>query len=422
MEKMVIEGGRKLEGAVEISGSKNATLPILASCILLEGKSHIENIPDLTDVKTLCIILKGLGLKIDYETNNSITVNVEDERDITTPYEHVRKMRGSICVLGPLLGKRKEAQIALPGGCVIGNRAIDLHIKGLKALGAKITLKNGNIVATASRLKGTEIDLAGQHGPTVLGTCNILTAAVLAEGRTTIINAAREPEVQDTANFLNKAGAKIQGIGESEIIIDGVNELKGIEYKIIPDRIEAGTFMVAGAITGGNIVLKNICFDDMTATINSLNEIGVKIENDGNGECRVTGTDQFNSININTLPYPGLPTDMQAQITALLTTVKGKSVITETIFPDRFMHTFELARMGANITIEGNSAIINGVDSLSGTGVMASDLRASASLILAGLAAKGTTEVDRLYHIDRGYEKIEKKLTALGAGLKRVKY
>ena len=422
MEKMVIEGGRRLEGTVEISGSKNATLPILASCILLEGKSYIENIPDLTDVKTLCLILKGLGLKIDYETKNSITVNVEDESDITTPYEHVRKMRGSICVLGPLLGKRKEAQISLPGGCVIGNRTIDLHIKGLKALGAQITLKNGNIVATASKLKGTEIDLAGPYGPTVLGTCNILMAAVLAEGRTTITNAAREPEVQDTANFLNMAGAKIQGIGESTITIDGVKELKGVRYKIIPDRIEAGTFMVAGAITKGNIVLKNACLGDLTAIINSLKEIGVKIENNENGECRVTGTEQFNNIDINTLPYPGLPTDMQAQITALLATVKGKSVVTENIFPDRFMHTFELARMGANIIVERNSAIINGVDSLCGAGVMASDLRASASLILAGLAAKGTTEVDRLYHIDRGYEKIEEKLTALGARLKRVKY
>ena len=347
---------------------------------------------------------------------------MEDERNITTPYEHVRKMRGSICVLGPLLGKRKEAQISLPGGCVIGNRTIDLHIKGLKALGAQITLKNGNIVATASKLKGTEIDLAGPYGPTVLGTCNILMAAVLAEGRTTITNAAREPEVQDTANFLNMAGAKIQGIGESTITIDGVKELKGVRYKIIPDRIEAGTFMVAGAITKGNIVLKNACLGDLTAIINSLKEIGVKIENNENGECRVTGTEQFNNIDINTLPYPGLPTDMQAQITALLATVKGKSVVTENIFPDRFMHTFELARMGANIIVERNSAIINGVDSLCGAGVMASDLRASASLILAGLAAKGTTEVDRLYHIDRGYEKIEEKLTALGARLKRVKY
>ncbi|MGR3318698.1 MAG: UDP-N-acetylglucosamine 1-carboxyvinyltransferase [Candidatus Anammoxibacter sp.] len=422
MEKMVIEGGRKLEGTVEISGSKNAALPILASCILLEGKSYIENIPNLTDVKTLCLILKGLGLKIDYETDNSITINVEDESDITTPYEHVRKMRGSICVLGPLLGKRKEAQISLPGGCVIGNRAIDLHIKGLKALGAEITLKNGNIVATASRLKGTEIDLKGPYGPTVLGTCNILTAAVLAEGRTTIINAAREPEVQDVANFLNRAGAKIQGVGENEIIIDGVKELKGVKYKIIPDRIEAGTFMVAGAITKGNIVLKNVCFDNLTSIIHSLNEIGVKVENNENGECRVTGTEQFNNINISTLPYPGLPTDMQAQITALLATVNGKSVVTEKIFPDRFMHTFELARMGANIIIEENSAIINGVDTLYGARVMASDLRASASLIIAGLAARGTTEVDRLYHIDRGYEKIEEKLTALGARLKRVKY
>lgn len=421
MEKMVIEGGRQLKGTVEISGSKNAALPILASCILLDGKSFIENIPDLTDVKVLCQILKGLGLKIEREDNNLITVNVEDEKDITAPYEHVRKMRGSICVLGPLLGKRKEARVSLPGGCVIGNRAVDLHIKGLKALGAQIALENGYIVATANRLKGTEIDLAGTYGPTVLGTCNVLMAAVLGEGRTTILNAAQEPEVQDTANFLSKAGAKIQGIGKSKIIIDGVKELKGVRYKIIPDRIEAGTFMVAGAITKGDIELKNARFDNLTQIVNSLNEIGVEINNN-DGRCRVVGPERFKPANITTSPYPGLPTDMQAQITALLTMADGKSIVTETIFPDRFMHTFELARMGANIRVEKNISIINGVNSLYGARVMASDLRASASLILAGLAAKGATEVDRLYHIDRGYEKIEEKLSILGANIKRVKY
>ena len=421
MEKMVVEGSRPLNGAVEISGSKNAALPILASCILLKGKSYLENIPNLTDVKTLCQILQGLGLDIAVE-NNNISVNVNDESDVTAPYEQVKKMRGSLCVLGPLLGKRKRAKVSLPGGCVIGRRSVDLHIKGLEALGAQISLNRGYIVAEANRLRGAKIDLSGPYGPTVLGTCNVLMAAVLAEGKTTILNAAREPEVQDVANFLNKAGAQIEGIGENKIVINGVKELKGVNYKIIPDRIEAGTFLIAGAITNGNIELKNIRFDNLTTLVDILKKIGIIINSNGNTECRVKGAAQLNSINVSTSPYPGLPTDMQAQIAALLTLAKGQSIVTENIFPDRFMHTHELARMGANITVEGNSAIINGTDSLYGAKVMASDLRASASLIIAGLAAKGITEVDRLYHIDRGYEKIEKKLSCLGAKIRREKY
>lgn len=422
MEKMVIEGGRQLKGVVEVNGSKNAALPILASCILLDGETNLENVPNLTDVKTLCTILNELGLKITSKGNNSLNVCVGDSSSITASYEFVRKMRGSICVLGPLVGKRKKARVSLPGGCVIGNRAIDLHIKGLKALGAQIELKDGYIVATAEKLKGAEVDLAGPHGPTVLGTCNVLMAAVLAEGRTTIINAAREPEVQDVANFLNKAGAQIQGIGESVVVIDGVSELNGVEHKIIPDRIEAGTYMVAGAITKGDIVLKNICFGDLTSTVNKLREIGVEIHNE-NGNCRVIGPQKFKAANIATLPYPGIPTDMQAQFTALLSLADGVSAVTENVFPERFMHTFELARMGADIQVEqGGTTIINGVKSLCGTTVMASDLRASASLIIAGLAAGGITEVDRLYHIDRGYEDIEGRLTKLGAKIERVKY
>ncbi len=422
MEMMVIEGERPLEGVVKISGSKNASLPILASCILLEGKSVLGNVPNLTDVKTLCQILKGLGIVIEYKSENTIEVSVEDESDVIAPYEHVKKMRGSICVLGPLLGRRKRAKVSLPGGCVIGNRAVDLHIKGLRALGAEIKLEDGYIVAEADKLKGATVDLAGSNGPTVLGTGNTIMAAVLAEGRTTILNAAREPEIQDVANFLNKAGAKIQGIGESTITIDGVERLSGVEHDVIPDRIEAGTFMVAGAITRGNITLKNICVDDLTTVVEKLREVGVKIENQSKQECQVSCTGEFKHIDISTLPYPGLPTDMQAQFTALLSLANGNSVVTENVFPDRFMHTFELARMGADIKIENNRSIINGVSSLCGTRVMASDLRASASLILAGLAAKGITEVDRLYHIDRGYERIEEKLSALGARIKRERY
>ncbi len=421
MEKMVIEGGVPLKGEVEINGAKNAALPILASCILLEGKSCLGNIPDLTDVTTLCSILNVLGLKTEQKAEKSLDICVEDESGVTAPYELVRKMRGSICVLGPLIGKRKRAKVSLPGGCVIGNRAIDLHIKGLEALGARIKIEAGYIIAEADELKGAEIDLAGAHGPTVLGTCNVMMAAVLAKGRTVIINAAREPEVQDTANFLIKAGAKIEGAGRSEIRIDGVKELKGVEYDIIPDRIEAGTFMIAGAITKGDVTLKNIRFENLTTTVNKLREIGVGITGN-NGSCRVFGSERFKPAEITTLPYPGVPTDMQAQLTALLSVADGVSTVSETIFPDRFMHTFELARMGARIKTENGCAIINGVESLTGATVMASDLRASASLIIAGLGAKGVTEVDRLYHIDRGYEKIEEKLSKLGAGIERKKY
>lgn len=422
MEKMVIEGGHRLKGVVRINGSKNAALPILASCILINGKCRIKNVPNLTDVHTLCSILKGLGLRIEYEPDKKvIEIEVEDESNVTAPYELVKRMRGSICVLGPLVGKRKKAEVSLPGGCIIGTRAVDLHINGLKALGAEVVLKDGYIVASARRLIGSEMDLSGRYGSTVLGTCNVIMAAALAEGRTTVLNAAREPEVQDLANFLNKAGAKIKGIGEDRIIIDGVKELTGVDYQIISDRIEAGTYMIAGAITRGEIVLENLCLDNLTAIINKLREIGVNIYSK-DGRCTVTATERFRATNITTIPYPGIPTDMQAQLTALLTMADGWSIVADKVFPDRFMHIAELTRMGANIRKEGDSAIIIGVDSLYGTRVMASDLRASASLILAGLVAKGITEVDRLYHIDRGYEKVEERLAQIGARIERVRY
>jgi len=340
-------------------------------------------------------------------------------------------MRASICVLGPLLGKRGMAKVSIPGGCSIGSRPIDIHIKGIQSLGAQVDVKDGYVIATGERLKGSVIYLGGPYGSTVLGTCNVMMAAVLGDGRTIIENAACEPEVQDLANFLNKAGANISAIGEKNLIIDGVDELNGTEYEIIPDRIEAGTLMIAGAITGGRIVLENDASCYLASVIDKLREIGVDIKlsstcNEmanvsGNGECNVKCNGEIRPVNITTLPYPGVPTDMQAQFTALLSIANGTSIITERVFPHRFMHVAELNRMGANIRNDDAIAIIKGVSSLSGTTVMASDLRASASLVVAGLVAKGITEIRRLYHIDRGYEKLEDRLTSLGAKIWREK-
>ncbi|NOR64604.1 MAG: UDP-N-acetylglucosamine 1-carboxyvinyltransferase, partial [Candidatus Scalindua sp.] len=347
------------------------------------------------------------------------------------PYDLVRTMRASICVLGPLLGKRGMAQVSIPGGCSIGSRPIDIHIKGIESLGAKVEVKDGYVIATGEKLKGSDIYLGGPYGSTVLGTCNIIMAAVLAEGRTIIENAACEPEVQDLAHFLNKAGANISAIGENNLVVDGVDELSGVEYEIIPDRIEAGTIMIAGAITGGSITLENDASYYLASVIDKLREAGVdiKVPDAGkntpgrvkNGECIVKSDGNIKPINITTLPYPGMPTDMQAQFTALLSISNGTSIVTERVFPHRFMHVAELNRMGADIRNDDAIAIIKGVSSLSGTTVMASDLRASASLIIAGLAAKGITEIRRLYHIDRGYERLEDRLTRLGAKIWREK-
>ena len=431
MEKMVIEGGYPLNGRVRVNGAKNAALPIMAACLLLKGTSTLKGIPELTDVKTLCKILNELGVDTKKSPDGQLQITVKDEGNITAPYDLVRTMRASICVLGPLLGKRGMAKVSIPGGCSIGSRPIDIHLKGIKSLGAKVDMEDGYVIATGKKLKGSEVYLGGPYGSTVLGTCNIIMAAVLAEGRTIIENAACEPEVQDLANFLNKAGANISAIGENNIIVDGVDELYGVEYEIIPDRIEAGTLMIAGAITGGNIILENDASCYLASVIDKLREAGVdiKVPDAGqstsglarDGECIVKSDGNIKSVNITTLPYPGMPTDMQAQFTALLSMANGTSVITERVFPHRFMHVAELNRMGANIRNDDAIAIIKGVSSLSGTTVMASDLRASASLIVAGLAAKGITEIRRLYHIDRGYERLEDRLINLGAKIWREK-
>ncbi len=422
MDKIVIEGCHRLEGRVRINGAKNAALPIMAACILLNGPSRIKGIPDIVDIQTQSEILKNLGGEIKRFEDGTFEIIFRDGENtdkFTAPYELVRKMRASICVLGPLLSKRRKAKVSYPGGCVIGQRPIDLHIKGLKALGAQIETAEGYITAAADRLKGTEIPLMGRYGTTVLGTCNVMTAAVMAEGITIIEHAACEPEVQDLANFLNKAGAKIAGIGEDRLIIEGVRELNGVDYEIIPDRIEAGTFMIAVAITKGDITLENVRTEHLTAVIDKLREIGVEVVADNNN-ARVKGNNLYHNVDLTTLPYPGMPTDMQAQFMALLCTVEGKSIITEKVFTDRFMHVPELIRMGADIRMEVSSAIIRGKPFLSGASVMVSDLRAGAGLVLAGLVAKGSTQIDRIYHLDRGYERLEERLSKLGAVIKRI--
>jgi len=419
VDKIVIEGERRLEGRTRINGAKNAALPIMAACILLHGTSRIKGVPNIIDIQTQSEILQKLGGKtkrLDDGTLEITFLDGENDDAVTAPYELVSKMRASICVLGPLLSKRRRAKVSYPGGCVIGQRPVDLHIKGLEALGARIETTEGYINATADALKGSNVSFSGK---TVLGTCNVMTAAVLAEGTTTIDYAACEPEVQDLAHFLNKAGAKISGIGESKLTIEGVRELHGIDYEIIPDRIEAGTFMIASAITRGDVTLENVRVDHLSAVIEKLKEIGAEVIATGN-EIRVRGLGSYRTTDITTLPYPGMPTDMQAQFMALLCTVEGKSIITEKIFPDRFMHAAELRRMGADIRIEGTSAIVTGTPLLSGTNVMVSDLRAGAGLVLAGLVAKGATHVHRIYHLDRGYERLEERLSLLGAAIKRI--
>lgn len=418
MDKFVIEGGHRLEGRVKVSGSKNAALPILAATLLTDKKCVIKGIPHLRDVDTIIEILRGLGVSVNRRPNGDIETQVKDESSCKAPYELVSTMRASVCVLGPLLAKRRRAEVSLPGGCVIGVRPIDLHLKGLKALGATIEIEHGYVVAKATRLRGTDMFLGGAFGSTVTGTANILMAAVLAEGRTIIENAACEPEVQDLCDFLVKMGANIKGIGTHRLIIEGVPRLGGAEHEIIPDRIEAGTLMVAAAITQGDVTIEGCRPDHLGAVIDKLSEMGVAVAK-GETSCRVIGNQRVRPTQITTLPFPGFPTDMQAQCMALLCLADGISVISEKIYPDRFMHVAELNRMGADIRKEGAMAIVHGVDRLSGATVMASDLRASAALVLAGLAAKGTTEVLRIYHIDRGYERIEQKLESLGARIQR---
>ena len=420
MDKFVIEKGRPLSGEVQISGAKNAVLPLLSATLLTADPCTIEGAPALRDVGTMLRLMAGLGVDAVQGEDGAIRTKVVNEDSRTAPYELVKTMRASITVLGPLLARRGRARVSFPGGCVFGPRPIDLHTKGLRALGAKIDIEEGYIVAEAEagRLKGARIYLGGPFGSTVTGTANVLMAATLAAGRTVIEGAACEPEISDLAEFLVKMGARIHGIGSPRLVVDGVDRLHGAVHRVIPDRIEAGTFLVAGAITGGDVTVLGARPDHLTVVLEKLTEIGLTVE-EGEDRVRVVCDRPLSNAEIVTLPYPGFPTDLQAQFMALLSLAGGVSIITEKIYPERFMHVAELLRLRAQIRKEGPNAIVIGTDHLSGAPVMASDLRASAALVLAGLVADGVTEVGRVYHIDRGYERIEEKLSALGARIRR---
>lgn len=418
MDKILIHGCHPLSGSIKISGSKNSALPILAATLLTREPCILHRVPDLSDTHYMLQILTHLGAQVE-RASGTVTVNAEKIESVA-PYDVVRKMRASVCVLGPLLGRCNEATVSLPGGCVIGDRPIDLHLKGFEALGAAVRVEGGNVKVFAPKLRGAVVNLRGKFGPTVLGTDNIMMAAVLTEGTTVIEGAAQEPEVVDLANFLNKMGAKIEGAGTRRLIIEGVKELHGAEHDIIPDRIEAGTFLVAGAICGKGITVKRVQPDHVQAVTNALSNCGFRIDSTPDS-ITVSPNGATKPLELATEPYPGFPTDMQAQMCALLSTTDGISVITENIFPQRYMHVAELKRMGAQVQLEGPTAVIHGVDHLMGAQVMASDLRASAALVLAGLKAQGTTEVSRVYHIDRGYEHLDEKLSELGAQIERVK-
>lgn len=419
MEKLIVKGGTTLEGTIPVSGSKNAVLPIaVAAAILGDGVSVLHNVPNLTDVKTLRAVLEGLGATIKFK-NSTLYIEPINHLEFEAPYDLVRKMRASIYVLGPLVAKLGKAKVSFPGGCAIGPRPIDLHIRGLEQLSAAVNVEKGYIYAQAERLVGTEMNLIGQHGPSVGATANVMMAATLAEGVTVIRGAAREPHISDLAHFLNAMGADIDGIGTSTLTIRGVKQLRGTEHTVISDDIEAGTFIVAGAITRGDVYIKGITQQQIPAISEKLVEAGVELDWDDNG-VRVTTPTEIQPINVTTAPFPGFPTDMQAQMMGLLCLASGTSVITENVHTDRFIHAAELNRMGANIVLDDSEAIINGVPKLSGAPVMASDLRAGAVLVAAGMAATGETVVSRVYHIDRGYESIEKKLNNVGANITRV--
>jgi len=416
MDKIIIEGGRPLNGHVKIGGAKNAALPILVSSLLTDGWNTYTNVPELMDIKSIKLLLSNLGLQIETE-GDKVRINAASLNNHEAPYDLVRKMRASILVLGPLVARLKKAKVSLPGGCAIGARPINLHLKGLASLGASIDLKHGYVEAFTDGLKGADVyfDIA-----TVTGTENIMMAAVLADGVSVLGNAAREPEIVALADILNKMGADIRGAGTATITIKGVPKLHPVSAAIIPDRIEAGTFMVAAALTRGNVTLVNCNPEDLEASIHKLRLTGAQINIRGE-TVNVIGADQIASIDVKTQPYPGFPTDMQAQFMVLLSVASGTSLISETIFENRFIHVSELRRMGADITISGNTAMVKGVPYLSGAPVMATDLRASASLVLAGLAARGTTQVNRVYHLDRGYQSIEDKFAGMGAAIQRVR-
>lgn len=414
----MIHGGAPLAGSVRVNGAKNAALPMMAAALLTDEPVVLRNVPRLRDIETMSSILEALGVSVK-RRGRTVVLRTVDRKACTAPYELVRRMRASFCVLGPLLGRRRKARVSLPGGCVIGVRPVDLHLKALRRLGARIRVEGGYVLADGRHLRGRSLYLGGPFGPTVTGTANLLMAAVLARGTTVIDFAACEPEVQDLARLLVRMGARIEGIGSPRLVVHGVAELGGAETEVVPDRIEAGTFLVAAAATRGDVRVEGCRSEHLTALIETLREIGVKLEV-GRSFIAVRGGRRLRATDVTTLPYPGFPTDLQAQLMALLTRADGISIVREKIYPDRFMHVAELARLGADIRKEGDAAVIRGVRRLHGAQVMASDLRASAALVIAGLAAEGITEVRRIYHIDRGYEQIERRLNALGGRIERV--
>ncbi len=421
MDRLKVTGGSPLSGTVRIEGAKNAVLPILAATILANSPSTIRNVPPLSDVKTMLSILESLGATCHFDTNNKvITVDPTTIDNYTAPYDLVRKMRGSICVLGPLLGKFGKGIVSFPGGCVIGQRPIDLHLKGLRALNVSININHGYVEASTDELRGNIVFLGGRFGSSVLATANVMLAAVCAQGTTVIESAACEPELVDLANFLIAMGAEIKHAGAHSITIEGVKKLKGIDYTIIPDRIEAGTFILAAAITRSHITIENVIKEHLWALTDILSQSGIRIETKDNALVVDAREGMLTPLDITTLPYPGFPTDLQAQMMAFMISVSGISVITEKIFPDRFMHVAELNRMAADISLEQSTAIIKGGRPLSGAPLMASDLRASAALVLAGLIAHGETIINRIYHLDRGYYQMEEKLRSLGAQIERI--
>jgi UDP-N-acetylglucosamine 1-carboxyvinyltransferase len=417
MDSLLIKGGVPLHGEVTISGAKNAVLPIMAATLLTSEPCVIHRVPDLSDVKFMGEILTSLGAAVAFK-GSTFKVQARKIKDVGD-YDLIRKMRGSVCIMGPLLGRLRHATVSLPGGCIIGARPINLHLKGFQALGAKITVESGYVHARARKLAGADVFLGGRAGSTVLGTANVMMAAALADGVTRIESAACEPEVVDLANFLNAMGARITGAGSPTITVTGVKTLHGAEHEVIPDRIEAATYALAAAATDGEVTLLGARPDHLHAVLDKLRDAGVKVERNGTA-LKVSRNGRLKPVDITTLPYSGFPTDVQAQMMVLMTLTPGISIITERIFESRFMHVSELARLGADIEIEGPSAIVKGGKPLSGAPVMASDLRASAALVIAGLAARGSTQVNRVYHLDRGYENIDGKLRGLGARIERV--
>jgi len=436
MDSMVVTGGRRLAGRVRASGAKNAALPIMATALLADGPVRLRGVPDLADIRTMGRLLEELGVRTTREPpvlrgsgaaateggpGGDLVLEAVDLDRVRAPYRIMKTMRAGVCVLGPLLARRGRAEVSLPGGCAIGDRPVDLHLKGLRALGGDLRVEHGYIFGACRRLRGAEMYLGGPFGSTVTGTANILMAAVLAEGETVVECAACEPEVQDLAHVLVKMGARIEGIGSPRLTIEGVDRLTGCEHTVLPDRIEAGTLLVAGAATGGDVTVDGARWNDLFALIHTLRVAGLEVEHSEDAVQVRPARARLRSVDVTTLPFPGFPTDLQAQAMALFAKADGISVIIEKVFPDRFMHVAELNRMGARIRKEGSVAVVHGTDRLSGAPVMASDLRASAALIIAGLVAEGETVISRIYHLDRGYERIEDKLTRLGAEIRRVK-